>query len=118
MLGKGFKMENFKRGDKVIFGRRNGEQTLGEVVKVNPRSLKIRQLEGRGTLKDHSVGTLWNVAKPLARLAEPREANATPEAVKAVSEREAIEEIQKRERRRAAARKAVATRRRRAALAG
>lgn len=51
-----------KVGMKVVFGRVNGEQTLGEVVKINTKSLKVRQLEGRGS---HPVGTVWSVAPVL-----------------------------------------------------
>lgn len=47
-----------KVGMKVVFGRVNGEQTLGEVVKINTKSLKVRQLEDRGT---HPIGTVWSV---------------------------------------------------------
>jgi hypothetical protein len=54
----------FKRGDRVLYGRRRGEQTLGEVVKVNPSRLKIKQLEPRGI---HPVGTEWNVPPGLCR---------------------------------------------------
>lgn len=49
-------------GQQVRFGRRNGEKTLGTVVKVNPRRLKIRQDESRG---GHPVGTLWTVTASL-----------------------------------------------------
>lgn len=51
-----------KAGDKVYFGRANGEKTLGEIVKVNAKSVKVRQLESRGTMKAHKVGTVWKVA--------------------------------------------------------
>jgi hypothetical protein len=54
----------FKVGDRVLYGRRRGEQTLGQVVKVNPSRLKIRQLEPRGI---HPVGTEWNVPPALCR---------------------------------------------------
>jgi hypothetical protein len=54
---------DFKVGDKCFFGRPNGEQTLGEVIKVNPRKYKIRQLEerfGDGS-KRRPIGTTWTV---------------------------------------------------------
>jgi hypothetical protein len=45
-------------GMKVFFGRINGEQTLGEIVKVNAKCAKIRQLEQRGV---NAAGTIWRV---------------------------------------------------------
>jgi hypothetical protein len=73
-----------RRGDKVYFGRRRGEQTLGEVVKVSPKSYRVRQLEARGSTIAHGVGSMWNVARHLVRLAEagaeprPARASTTP----------------------------------------
>jgi hypothetical protein len=64
-----------KPGDRVYFGRPNGEQTLGEVVKVNRTSVKVRQLEERGQYRNRPVGTTWRV--PLA-LCRPADASATP----------------------------------------
>jgi hypothetical protein len=46
---------------KVYFGRSRGEQTLGEIVKINRVKVKVKQLESRGTLKSHPVGTIWTV---------------------------------------------------------
>jgi hypothetical protein len=48
-------------GSKVYFGRSLGEQTLGEVIKVNRTSALIKQLESRGTRKAHEVGKVWRV---------------------------------------------------------
>ena len=45
-------------GQRVLFGRENGEKTLGEIVKVNAKCAKIKQIEERG---NHSVGTVWRV---------------------------------------------------------
>ncbi len=50
---------SFIVGDKVYFGRKNGQQSLGEVVKVNRKSLKIKLLEPRGMYKAHKVGGVW-----------------------------------------------------------
>ncbi len=50
---------SFIVGDKVHFGRKNGQQSLGEVVKVNRKSLKIKLLEPRGMYKAHKVGGIW-----------------------------------------------------------
>jgi len=63
------------KGQLVYFGRRHGEQTLGEVQKVNRASVKVKQLESRGAFKDHKVGTLWNVARALVT---PAPADAKP----------------------------------------
>jgi len=58
----------FKVGDKVVFGRSQGEKTLGEVVKVNRTRLKIKQLESRGT---HAIGAQWVVPFHLCRPVGP-----------------------------------------------
>jgi hypothetical protein len=50
-----------KIGQKVFFGRPNGEKTLGTVVKVNRKKCKIRQEEQRGQYKDHRIGSVWTV---------------------------------------------------------
>lgn len=47
-----------KVGQKVMFGRPNGEKTLGTVLKINGASVKVRQDEGRG---GRPVGTEWRV---------------------------------------------------------
>jgi hypothetical protein len=67
-----------KAGDKVYFGRENGEKTLGEIIKVNAKSVKVRQLESRGTMKAHKVGTVWKVAPKFCTPADP---NAVAETV-------------------------------------
>lgn len=56
---------DFNEGDRVYFGRANGEKTLGEVVKKNPKKLKIKVLEARGKSK---VGDTWNVPPSLCTL--------------------------------------------------
>ena len=53
----------YKIGMKVSFGRPNGEKTVGKIVKVNPKKLKIEQTEVRGLQKTHSIGTVWTVPK-------------------------------------------------------
>lgn len=55
----------FKVGDRVRFGRQNGEKTLGIIMKVNGRTVKVRQEEARG---QHPVGLIWNVAPTLCEL--------------------------------------------------
>ena len=52
----------FQPGSPVYFGRPNGEKTKGEVVKVNPLSYRVKQMEDRG---GHPVGTVWTVPKAL-----------------------------------------------------
>jgi hypothetical protein len=63
-------------GQLVYFGRSHGEKTLGEVVRWNRATVKVKQLEARGSFKAHKIGTLWNVAKSLVSAA-PK--NAKPE---------------------------------------
>lgn len=58
-------ISDFSKGDKVRFGRGNGEQTLGTVVKVNRTRLKVRQDESRGTYRSYPVGTIWTVPPSL-----------------------------------------------------
>jgi hypothetical protein len=54
-------------GMKVVFGRGNGEQTLGEIIKVNSAKAKVRTLESRGNGRGSSVGTVWSVPYSLMR---------------------------------------------------
>lgn len=69
---------NFKVGDKVLFGRTNGEQTLGEVVKVNWKSLKVKTLESRGTKRNYRKGLVWRVPPSLCRPADPSKDQWSP----------------------------------------
>jgi len=55
-------MPTFNIGDTVLFGRENGEKTLGRVVKINAASVKVEQTEARG---GRPVGTIWRVAPSL-----------------------------------------------------
>ncbi len=72
---------NFRVGQEVVFGRPNGEKTLGRVVKVNPKSLKVQQTEARG---GRASGLVWTVSpvfvKPTGQMTSPPEAPkvATP----------------------------------------
>jgi len=50
-----------KVGDRVLFGRTNGQKTLGKIVKKNQKTAKIEQLEERGTQKAHAIGKIWKV---------------------------------------------------------
>jgi hypothetical protein len=51
-----------KYGDLVHFGRTHGEKTLGRVLKVNRKTVKVEQLEARGQFRSYPVGTKWNLA--------------------------------------------------------
>lgn len=61
-------------GMKVYFGRRRGEKTLGEIVKLNDKSAKVKTLEDRGRSDRHFIGQEWGVPYSLM---EPAEAGAT-----------------------------------------
>jgi len=52
---------DFQVGDVVLFGRSSGEQTRGEIVKLNGKSAKVRTLEVRGTVKVRAAGGEWRV---------------------------------------------------------
>jgi hypothetical protein len=58
-------MTNLQPGDLCYFGRAHGEKTLGRVLHVNAKSVKVEQLEQRGALRDHRIGTKWRVAHSL-----------------------------------------------------
>ena len=51
----------FRHGDRVRFGRPNGEQRYGTIAKINARSFKV---------KDEVTGILWRVDKTLCHKAE------------------------------------------------
>lgn len=73
-------ISEISKGDRVFFGRTNGEQTLGEVVKVNRVKVKVKQLDSRGTYRSYPVGTVWTVPVSLLRRADG--VAATPEPPK------------------------------------
>lgn len=54
-------MNSFQVGQQVYFGRGQGEQTLGEIVKLNPSKAKVKQLEKRGEKRQYEIGTIWTV---------------------------------------------------------
>lgn len=54
-----------KVGMLVLFGRTHGEQTLGVIVKVNPKKFKVKQMEARGSFRNYPVGTVWTVPASL-----------------------------------------------------
>jgi len=49
------------QGMKVIFGRSNGEKTLGEIVRCNNKKANVRILVQRGSGRGSEVGTEWGV---------------------------------------------------------
>lgn len=55
------KIHECQVGMKVMFGRSNGEQTLGEVIKVNPAKAKVKILQSRGNGRGGFVGAVWSV---------------------------------------------------------
>ena len=57
-------------GMKVYFGRRNGQKTFGEIIKVNKKNLKVKQLEERGVQRNYSTGQVWTVPPSLCTPAE------------------------------------------------
>lgn len=83
---------DFKAGEVIFFGRDRGEKTKGEIIKLNPKRAKVKQLEGRGTNKAHDVGTIWTVpyslidkigehGQPLPREEKPIEFDIFQDAV-------------------------------------
>lgn len=58
----------------VVFGRPDGEQTLGKIVAVNRARAKVRALERR---EGREAGTIWNVPYELMEPADDTAAPAT-----------------------------------------
>tara|TARA_R100001443_G_scaffold19528_5_gene31256 strand:- start:6661 stop:6903 length:243 start_codon:yes stop_codon:yes gene_type:complete len=59
----GEKRMDLKIGMKVRFGRANGQKTVGEVIKVNQKSVKVKTHEARGINGRSASGEVWRVAK-------------------------------------------------------
>lgn len=58
---------------RVVFGRANGEKTLGEIIKFNRAKAKVRILESRGS---HSpVGAVWGVPYSMMKTETGEEVN-------------------------------------------
>jgi len=70
-----FSRSDFKVGQKVYFGRRNGEKTLGEILKLNPTKAKVKTLEARGVLRERDAGVIWTVPYGLMTPADPTPAS-------------------------------------------
>ena len=73
----------FRIGDLVQFGRPNGEQTEGKVVRVNAASITIEQTEQRGVTRVREAGTKWRVHPSLVRLVSNGGTAPAPVAPKA-----------------------------------
>ncbi len=61
-------MHGFKLGMMVRFGRPNGEQTLGKIVKLNPTKAKVETVEHRGSKSP--AGAVWTVPYSLMTAAD------------------------------------------------
>jgi len=66
-------------GSIILFGRPNGEQTRGRILKVNSKTFKVQTLEARGSRS--SGGEVWTVAKSLCRAADASLEDQRREAV-------------------------------------
>lgn len=66
-------LQDAKVGMQVLFGRPNGQKTLGEIVKINPTKAKVRTLENRG---QHEDGVTWTV--PYSMMAPAMAQGAVP----------------------------------------
>jgi hypothetical protein len=56
-----FTYDDFLEGDKVYFGRENGQRTLGVIDKKNPQKAKVKILERRGRGRGSEIGSIWTV---------------------------------------------------------
>lgn len=72
----------FRVGDLVTFGRPNGEQTEGRVLRVNAASITIEQTEQRGVTRVREAGAKWRVHPSLVRLSSSPAASTAPVAAK------------------------------------
>ncbi len=57
----------FQIGESVVFGRESGESTRGVIVKINAKTVGVRQDEPRGR---YPVGTVWRVDPQLITRAD------------------------------------------------
>lgn len=60
-------IQDCKVGTKVVFGRENGERTVGTVVKINSKKAKVRTDEARGKFP---AGAVWSVPYALLERAD------------------------------------------------
>jgi len=57
-------------GQKVYFGRSNGEQTLGKIIKINDKKARVEILEERGRGRGGDIGCFWSVPYSMMKLAD------------------------------------------------
>jgi len=77
-------ISEIKVGQVVFFGRGRGEQTKGEVIKVNRKSVGVRTLENRGSKSE--AGAKWKVHPSLITLAD-EDTTAVDAAISVQNER-------------------------------
>ena len=79
-------------GMNVLFGRPNGEKTLGVIVKLNDKKAKVKTLEGRGVR--NQAGVVWAVPYSLIYPSDGTQpAAAAPAAVPAAFGTDALANI-------------------------
>lgn len=71
--------ENCRLKMQVYFGRKNGVQTMAEIVKINPRRCKVKVLEQRGNGRGSAAGSTWIVPYSSMRPAVGEVQSYTPE---------------------------------------
>lgn len=68
---------DFTRGQQVIFGSPNGQQTRAEIIKLNPVKAQLKILEKRGEGRGSEPGSIWlarySALRPLDPNAKPGE---------------------------------------------
>lgn len=62
------RFEDCRVGMEVIFGRGNGEQTRGVVIKINRAKAKVQTVENRG--RSSAAGAVWSVPYSLMQPAD------------------------------------------------
>lgn len=79
-------------GQKVVFGRRRGEQTLGEITKINLKTAGVQTLEDRGRQRRSGAGRTWKVPFSLMRTALDHEVARLPDEPR-VGERPEVADV-------------------------
>lgn len=75
------RIEDCRIGMPVVFGRDNGEQTKGVIVKLNLKSAKVKITEDRGRTK---AGEVWGVGYGLLTPLDPKDQEAVKAAAQAI----------------------------------